>query len=203
MGLRLLLLSWWTPTTIIRKELTNVSNQTTTALQTILAYYAPQEVTVYAKQQPLASIKEQRANMAQTHAELVQKLITTLGHNEAVKLGREALFSVGQKLGAQIRCKLGVGDDPKDLIRAAKVLYRVLGIEFDLEWVDISNAVATIHQCALSERYSALTCEVLSATDEGVINGLQPKLTMKFQHYKTSGCKNCRANIHINQKEQT
>ena len=77
-----------------------------------------------------------------------------------------------------------------------------MGIEFHLEWIDNSNATAIIDKCALAEQYSKLTCEVLSATDEGVINGLQPKVTMKFKEYMTSGCKNCRANIQFNEKEK-
>ena len=140
--------------------------------------------------------------MAQIHTELVQKLVAALGQNEAVKLGREALFSVGQNLGEQTRSKLGVGDNPKDITRAAKILYRVLGIEFRLEWINNSSAKAIINRCALAEHYSKLTCEVLSATDEGVIKGLQPNVKMQFKEYMTSGCTNCRADIHFNQKEK-
>ena len=119
--------------------------------------------------------------MAQTHAKLVEALEAAVGHDKAVALGRESLFSVGVNLGKQTRSKLGVGDNPKDLIKAAKILYRILGIEFHLEWLDESNAVAIINRCALAEQYSKLTCEVLSATDEGVIKGLQPNVTMQFQ----------------------
>lgn len=139
--------------------------------------------------------------MAQTHAKLVEALVAAVGYEKAVALGRESLFAVGVNLGKQTRGKLGVGDNPKDLIKAAKILYRILGIEFNLEWLDDSNAVAIINRCALAEQYSKLTCEVLSATDEGVIKGLQPKVTMQFKEYMTSGCINCRANIQFNQKE--
>lgn len=140
--------------------------------------------------------------MAKTHTELVKALEAAVGHDKAVGLGREALFSVGQEIGRQTRSKLGVGDNPKDLTRAAKVLYRVLGIEFHIEWLDDSNAVAIIDRCALAQQYSKLTCRVLSATDEGVINGLQPNVTMHFKEYLTGGCKNCRADLHFNPKEK-
>jgi hypothetical protein len=201
-GVRLLILGWWTPNYIIRRELTNVSEQTITALRTILSQYAPQEVAVYTKQQTSGSIKDQRANMAKTHRELVERLEATLGREEAVKLGREALFMVGQNLGKQTRIKLGVSDTPKDLITAAKILYRVLGIDFHLEWLDNSKATAIIDRCALAQEYSNLTCKVLSATDEGLINGLQPSVIMKFEEFMTNGCKNCRANIQFNKKEK-
>ena len=197
MGFRLLFLYWWTPNYLIKRELRNVSSQTTEALKTLIASYAPREVA--ATEQPFpTSLSEQRAMMAQTHAKLVKALDAAVGHEKAVTLGREALFAVGVNLGKQTRGKLGVGDNPKDLIKAAKILYRILGIEFNMEWLDGSNAVAIINRCALAEKYSKLTCEVLSATDEGVIKGLQPNVTMRFNEYMTSGCQNCRANIQFN-----
>ncbi len=139
--------------------------------------------------------------MAQTQTKLVKTLASAIGHEEAVKQGRETLFSVGQKLGKQARSRLGVGNSPNDLTRAAKILYRVLGITFHLEWHDQSNATVIIDHCDLAKQYSKLTCEVLSATDEGVIKGLQPNLTMKFKEYMTSGCKNCFADITLDEKE--
>ena len=141
--------------------------------------------------------------MAKKQEELVAALELALGHDEAVQLGRETLFAVGQEIGKQTRSKLGVSDNPADLTKAAKILYRVLGIEFDLQWSDRSNAKATIYRCALAQKYSKLTCEVLSATDEGVINGLQPNVTMKFTQYMTNGCKNCSANIQISKEEKS
>ncbi len=203
MGLRLLILAWWTPKYIIRKELKDISDQTTTALKALITKYAIEEVDVTnQKQQPPTNIQEQRAAMAQTQTKLIETLEATIGHEEAVKRGREALFLVGQSLGKQARSKLGVSDNPKDLIKAATILYRVLGIEFNLEWLDNSNAKAIIDRCALAEQYSKLTCEVLSATDEGVMKGLQPNVTMKFKEYMTSGCKKCEADIHFCEKEK-
>ncbi len=201
MGFRLLILNWWRPKYLIRRELANLSNQTTAALQSLVTQYAASKVGTAKEQQYSGSIGEQRASMAQTHVQLVDTLESTLGHDKAVQLGREALFAVGQNLGKQTRSKLGVGDKPEDLIKASKILYRILGIEFHLEWLDDSNAVAIVDRCALAEKYSALTCEVLSATDEGVIKGLQPNVTMKFEEYMTSGCKNCRARIQFTKKE--
>jgi hypothetical protein len=203
-GLRLLILSWWTPKYLIRKELENISDRTTTTLETLISKYAIKEIdNTNPKQQPPTSIQVQRATMAQTQAKLVETLEAAVGHEEAVKLGREALFSVGQGLGKLTRSKLGVSGNPKDLTKAAKILYRVLGIDFHIEWLDNSSARARVivDSCALAGQYSKLTCEVLSATDEGVINGLQPNVTMKFKEFMTSGCKNCRADIYFNEKE--
>jgi hypothetical protein len=202
MGLRLLILSWWTPKYIIRRELESISDLTTTALEELVSKYAIEEVD-FANQDRLRSlsIPELREAMARNHAKLVETLEAKVGYEEAVKRGREALFLVGQEVGRKARRQLGVSDNPKDLDRAAKILYRVLGINFRLQWLDNSHAKAVIDRCALAEHYSKLTCEVLSATDEGVIRGLQPAVTMRFKEYMPSGCKNCIADIHFNGKE--
>jgi len=203
MGVKLLILSWWTPQYLIRKELENISDKTTSTLKTLIHEQAKEETEVTdSRAQHSTSIQEQRAIMAQTHVKMVETLENALGYENAVKLGREALFLVGQEVGRQSREALGVADNPKDLNRAAKILYRVLGIQFHLEWLDNSNARAIIDHCALAEHYSQLTCEVLSATDEGVINGLLPDVTMKFKEYMTSGCKKCKADIHFNEKRK-
>jgi hypothetical protein len=201
-GLRLLILNWWTPKYIIRRELESISEKTTTALKALVSKYATKPADVANQnQQSSANIEEQRAFMAQTQAKLVEALVSAVGREEAVRLGRETLFLVGQNLGKQARSRLGVGDSPNDLAKAAKILYRVLGIEFRLQWHDQSSATVIIDKCALAQQYSKLTCEVLSATDEGVIKGLQPNLTMKFKEYLTGGCKNCLADMNLNGKE--
>lgn len=201
MGLRLRLLYWWTPDYVIRRELRNLNEQTTSALISLLATYAPQKATVADKPQTVRGVREQRTKMTRTHAYLVEALEAAVGHDKAVTLGRESLYAVGVTLGKQTRSKLGVGDRQSDLIKASKILYRVLGISFHIEWQNESDAVAVIEHCALSEHYSKLTCEVLSATDEGVITGLQPNVKMKFTQYITGGCQNCRATLNFKQKE--
>ena len=201
MGLRLLILSLWTPKFIIRRKLNSISELTTTALDSLVSKYAKSKVEFSnLEKQSIASIQQQRAVMAQTQARLIEKLKTAIGQQEAVKQGREILFLVGQILGRQIRAELRVSDTSEDLTRAAKILYRVLGIEFHLEWVDDSKARAIIDRCSLAEQYSKLTCEVLSAVDEGVINGLQPNVKMQFKEYMTSGCANCMADIDFQEK---
>jgi hypothetical protein len=201
MGLRLQFLYWWTPNFVIKRELGNLSYQTTDALQRLLTTYAPKQIGLNNQSLVSTNVKEQRAAMAHTHAQMVEALAVAVGHDKALTLGREALFTVGIELGKQTKSKLGVGENPNDLIKASKILYRILGIDFHIEWLNQTNAVAVIEHCALSEKYSKLTCEILSATDEGVIAGLQPNVEMKFQEYITGGCPNCRASLNFKQKE--
>jgi hypothetical protein len=199
MGLRLQLLYWWTPNFVIKRELGNLSDRTIDALQRLLTTYT----FLTPNNQSLASkdVKIQRIAMAQTHAQMVEALAAAVGHDKAVALGREALFAVGVELGKQTQSKLGVGNNSNDLLKASKILYRILGIDFHIEWIDQTKAVAVIEHCALSEKYSKLTCEILSATDEGVIAGLQPNVEMNFQEYITGGCPNCRASLNFKQTE--
>ena len=189
------------PQYIIYRELGHVSDHTITAIESLLSEYGFQEIAVGKKQHVRMSIEQERINMAQAHARLVETLESKFGYEKGVTLGRETLFSIGVSLGKQTRIRLGVGDNPKDMIQAAKILYRIFGIDFHLEWHNESNATLIIDRCALSEHYSKATCEVLSATDEGIIQGLQPNSTMQFKEYMTSGCKKCKADIHFHKKE--
>ncbi len=204
MGLRLTILSWWTPTWVIGKELDNVFQATTTALKSLLADYSPEKPTQSVKeisQKSKKTVDQKRASMAVEHAALIEALATAIGREETLRLGREALFEVGKKLGMETRDKLGVSNDPKDLIKAATILYRVLGIEFRIEGSDMTRATLIVDHCALSRQYSEFTCRVLSATDEGVIRGLNPRANMEFKEVLTSGCRNCKAQIEFNKTE--
>ena len=68
--------------------------------------------------------------MARGHERKVRILIEGLGRERAIALGRDALFRTGMGLGKEAKARLGVTKDTKDdLVRAAKVLYHILGIE--------------------------------------------------------------------------
>ncbi len=197
LGVRLLFLSWWTPRYILYRELGRVNALTTDALEGLLdKYSAAKKKEEIEKEMSLeGSLEQRRAAMALEHANLVNYLAEVLGKDEAIRLGREAMFKVGEKLGGETRQKLGVGGSLQDLIRAAKVLYRVLGIEFEVEIQTPNNAILVINRCALASNYSELTCQVLSATDEGTIRGLNQSMNMTFTERITGGLPTCKARI--------
>ena len=197
MGLRLLFLSWWTPKRIIYQELVRVDALTTDALEALLSKYSPNFKEEKTKKETTSkgSIKQRRDAMALKHTSLVNSLAEVLGKEEAIRLGREAMFKIGEKLGNETSQKLGVGKSLKDLTKAAKILYRILGIEFEVELQNPANAVLTINRCALAANYSELTCQILSATDEGTIKGLNPNMKMAFTQKMTSGLTECKAKI--------
>ena len=200
MGFRLILLNWWTPNYIISKELDRIFKLTTNALKSLLEIHAPNAFTKIAKETalPRGDVAHKRSSMAKTHALLVEALSEAVGRDQAVNLGRKALFEVGKRLGKETRGKLGIGDSQNDLIRAAKILYHVLGIDFNVEWHGKTSGTLIVDRCAMAKEYSELTCLVLSATDEGVIRGLESNVSMVFKERMTSGCGKCTAQIEFN-----
>jgi hypothetical protein len=195
MGAKLTLLSWWMPKYILSRELSHVSELTNQALKETLRVHAPNTQIEAASSESFGGINEKRAAMAKQHVAFVDALVEALGEEAAVKVGREALFAVGEQLGKQNRDRLVVGDSSGDLVKAAKIMYHVLGINFKVEWQGPNQATLTVDRCALAENYSEFTCEVLSATDEGVIMGLNRQMSMKFEKHLTGGCKVCTAKI--------
>jgi predicted ArsR family transcriptional regulator len=196
LGLRLLFLSWWTPKYIIYKELARVDALTTNALEALLTKTSTnikEEKTNGATSK--VSIEERRDAMALKHANLVNSLVEVLGKEEAIRLGREAMFKIGEEIGRETCQKLGVGKSLKDLTKAAKILYRILGIEFEVRLQDSNTAILIVNRCAFAANYSELTCQILSATDEGTIKGLNQNMKMAFTQKMTSGHIECKAKI--------
>jgi len=195
--LKLRLLAAWTPTWVISEELKKVQDVTVGALSNLLRE-SGQNVdseAIGSLEEVHKNINELRMAMAQQQATLVEALAEALGPSAAIEVGRETLFVVGQQLGRQSRDRLGVGSSRGDLERAARIMYRVLGINFQLKWQGTNEADVVVTRCALAQHYSMLTCMVLSATDEGVVNGLNPNTYMKFEKHITDGCKTCIAKI--------
>jgi hypothetical protein len=118
-----------------------------------------------------------RQAMSRRHVQLVDELIAAKGKEEGIQMGREAMHDAGVMLGADIRTKLRLSGDARELMTAARLLYRILGIEFE---VDDDMKGMRVRHCALSQNYTPLTCEVISAMDEGVVSGLDPSVKMRF-----------------------
>ena len=202
MGLRLYLLDKWTPGYLLQRELDRISRTTISALQKTLDIYAPQfPFESPGTMQSVRSLVKKRAAMARQHAVLVEALEKILGTNQAIEVGRNAMFEAGRKLGKEARDQLGVGESLKDLVRAAQIMYRILGIRFVVEWTSPTSAKLVVNRCALSKDYSNLTCLILSAVDEGVVEGLNGKIQMSFQDRIANGCSECTATVSAKPRE--
>ena len=135
MSLRLRIASLWIPNFILKKELDNVAINTIEGLNDVLKQHAPEKMKKIAKKDEIlkGSLEERRIVMVKAHNIRVKSLIEVLGYENAVKVARKSMFDVGYQLGQEARRKLGVGNDFKDLELAARLLYKILGIDFKIE----------------------------------------------------------------------
>ena len=134
--------------------------------------------------------------MARAHDVRVAALCDVLGE-EGICLARRGLFQVGVELGEEARRRLKVGETGRDLVAAARLLYRILGIHFRAEVDREGGSRVRIDRCALSRAYSPEACLVLSATDEGVVAGLHPGARLRFLERMTEGRKACLASLSL------
>ena len=197
MSLRLALASRWTPRRALLVMLDRVATSTIATLDDLLEKHSPGALDAIrmAETAPVGNIEARRAAMASAHNARVAALVAALGREKAIMTGREALFPVGEKLGEEARERLGVGGGMQELERAARVLYRSLGIHFTIERQKDGSMLMRVYRCALADHYSAEACEVLSAADEGVVRGLAPRRRMRFYKRMTCGHPVCLALI--------
>jgi hypothetical protein len=199
-GLRLRLAAAWTPEATLLRELDRVKDLTVRGLDGLLAQHAPGALErIKGEEEPPTGpgLVPRRAAMAQAHTARVEALVEAVGRDEALRLGRAAMREVGVGLGEDARARLGVGGSVDDLVRAARVMYRVLGIDFSVERPSPDRAVLRVSRCALSDWYTEDACLVLSAADEGVVRGLDPDMAMAFSSRITCGAPECEAEIAI------
>jgi hypothetical protein len=175
------------------REVERIRSRTDAALDALLAERVP-GVQKDEPVEPVRGLEGRRAAMARGHEWRVQALIGAMGREEAIRLGREALFRTGLALGEEARGRLGVKDTRADLLRAAGVLYRVLGIEFVVVPGPQGDRMEVV-RCALSRHYSHEACLILSAVDEGAVSGLSPRAAMRFEERITNGSPRCLAKI--------
>lgn len=196
MSIRLKIASIWLPDFILKRGLDNVANNTIKGLNGVLKRYTPWRMEKITKKDEVlkGTMEERRAIMANAHNMRVKVLIEELGYEEAVNIARKSMFGVGYQLGQNARRRLGAGDDFKDLELAAKILYKILGIEFKIENKG-GKIIMVVNRCALSKYYTQEACIVLSAADEGVVRGLNQNIEMKFKERITDGASECIACI--------
>ena len=193
MSIRLKIASFWLPDFILKRELDNVAMKTIGGLDDLLKQYVPGKIAIN-NEILRGSLEERRSIMANAHNKRVKILIQELGNEKAVKIGRNVMFEVGYKLGQEARRKLGARNSFEDLELAARILYKVLGIEFKIENKD-GNMIMVVNRCALSKYYSPESCMILSAADEGVVRGLNENMGMQFKERITEGAHECIACI--------
>ena len=208
MGIKLKILSWWNPEWFQKKGLDELANHTISGLDILLdesknndpkknngpGHIHPPNIVL------TGNIDDRRIFMAKIHNDMVKKLIKALGRDEAIELGHEAMFNEGLLLGRKFKEILGVGNNLEDLITAAGILYKVLGIEFRVKESQ-NDILMVVNRCTLSNYYTSDTCRVLSGADEGVVQGLNPQMKMNFTERITEGSSCCLASIKLKEDD--
>jgi hypothetical protein len=198
MSVRLRLASLWMPRFVKAREIDRIRSLTYAALDELLAEHAPGTLEVGEEDNP-RRLEERRGVMALGHRKRVEALIKGVGREKAILLGRDSLYPIGKALGRDARRRLGVGDTKKELLRAASVIYDILGIEFTVSTGPDGDRLV-VSRCALSSYYSRDVCMVLSAVDEGAVSGLNPGAEMRFREHLTDGAPICVASISIKEE---
>jgi len=197
MSWKLALASLCLPPWTVRRELSRVGAATTSILDRLLDDCASEALEAVRRDElpPRGPLRRRRAALASAHTVRVRRLVEALGRDIAMEEARRALFEVGVKLGEEARHRLGVRRTRRDLLQAARILYRVLGIRFQVEWTARDAARVRITRCALARRYTLETCLALSAADAGVVAGLWPGTTLTFDERITQGKAACLARL--------
>ena len=184
---------------VLSRELERVAEMTTAVLDDMLDDHAPSALAaIRASDEPMrGDLDRRRLVMADGHQRRVAALVDALGEEDAVAEGRRRLFPVGERLGMEARSRLGVGDDMDELVAAVELLYRSLGIDVTSEETDNGSWILLVNRCALSHRYEPTTCMLMSAADEGMVRGLNPKVELTFRGRVSEEHPHCNAVLMI------
>jgi len=199
MSFRLKVASTMMTNTMLQRELTRVARETTAELDAMMEEHAPGQLEAIASaDRPMeGDLVSRRLAMADAQRRRVAALVDAMGADAAVAEGRRRMGPVGERLGAEGKQRLGVGDSMEDLVAAAQLLYRVLGIELQAEEHWDGSVTVHITGCGLADGYDAVTCHLMSAADEGMMRGLHPGVRMEFRHRITEGASECLADLEI------
>jgi len=118
----------------------------------------------------------------------VDRALAAGGTSEAI---RGELHRRAREMGETVRRRLGI-DTREDVIRALRLLYAAIGIEFE---EDVQSGDVTIRRCAFSDLYTPVTCAFMSAVDGGLADGLSGGATLVFAERITEGAPCCRARL--------
>jgi hypothetical protein len=98
------------------------------------------------------------------------------------------LFEQGERLGRRVRRLLRLRTTA-DALAAGRLLYRLIGIEFEGQ----PRGDCIVRRCFFSDYYSCQDCQVMSAVDDGIFAGLSNGGRLTFTQRITDGCDCCKA----------
>jgi hypothetical protein len=111
-----------------------------------------------------------------------------LANGRDLNLIHDRLYAGAFKVGSEMRRLLRI-KTTADVMTAARLLYRGLGIDFR----GTPEGDVTIPRCFFSDYYSSDVCRVISALDDGFMAGLADGGQLIFLQRITEGYGQCRA----------
>lgn len=179
MNVRLLLIQCYLPGTLKRRELRELQRRTAAALGC-----APGPETGIAKPLSHSQMLERYATFTRDQAHLAM----AAGAPPTVlsdRLRREA-----EEMGRSLRQRLRLRTN-REFHSALKHIYRALGIDLR---VSVTGEVL-VQNCFFSKFYPAPVCRLMSALDDGLVQGLSGGCRLRFTQRLTEGASCCRAVI--------
>ena len=122
---------------------------------------------------------------------------TSIRLRQDLQLIKSRLYHNAFQLGRSIRKRFKI-KTAREVISLIKVIYRVLGIDFEADL----QGEALIKKCFFSQFYSREVCEVISAIDEGMAAGLSDGGKLTFTQRMTAGEDCCRAYFKLKEYER-
>ncbi len=114
----------------------------------------------------------------------------SIQQGQDLQLIKGRLYQNAYQLGASLRKGLRI-TTPEEVMTMSKLLYQILGIEFQGD----AQGDVIIKRCFFSQFYSSEVCQVISSLDEGVAAGLSAGGQLSFYQRITEGNGCCRAHF--------
>jgi hypothetical protein len=115
-----------------------------------------------------------------------------LENPESLAAIRSRLYHGAYRLGAALRCELGV-KTRGDFQTAVRAVYKALKIDLSFD----QAGGFTVRKCFFSGYYSGVVCAIVSALDQGLVAGLSNGGQMDFSERITENSPCCRGRITI------
>lgn len=131
------------------------------------------------------------ARFTQTKAE------AAIRQDQNLEILKDRLYQNAYQLGQQLRKDFRIAS-LEDVMTMSKILYQILGIEFQ---GNLTGEVV-IKSCFFSRFYSSQVCQLISSLDEGVAAGLSGGGKLRFYQQITEGHDCCKAHFILKETQK-
>jgi len=120
-----------------------------------------------------------------------------ISREEDVDPVKKRLYDGAFQIGRELRDRMRIRSS-RDAVKAAKLLYRSIGIEFQCN----KMGEVEICRCYFSAFYPREVCWIISSIDQGIIAGLTEGARFWFLSRITEGSRSCVGQIEFKEIEQ-